>query len=66
MIKLCTFDNINENKVDVVYLIDSFILWHARLDHIGANSMKRMLKMWMILYNANDAYKFHACIESKM
>lgn len=46
----------NKTKVDFAYLIDSFILWHTRLGHIVASTMKKMLDCDMVAYNVNDAY----------
>lgn len=63
---LCTVDNIINHKIDFVYLVVSFTLWHARLDHIGTSTMKIMLNCDMISYDVNNAYKCKTCVESKM
>lgn len=64
MIKLCIVDNINKNKVDFVYVLNFFALWYARLGHIGASTMKKMLKCDVISYNTNKIYKCKTCVES--
>lgn len=41
-------DNIANNEIEFSYLIDSFTLQHARLGHIGASTIKQMVKFDMI------------------
>lgn len=65
MVILCTIDNMNKNKVNFAYLINVFTLWHVRLCHIGASTIKRTLKCDMISYNRNEIYKCKTYIESK-
>ena len=38
-------NTMNNNKNTSVYIVDSFVLWHARLGHVNNRSIYRMAKI---------------------
>lgn len=66
IIILYTFENENKNKVNYVYILGSFILWHGRLWHICICAMKRMLKCKLISYDLTKVHKYKTSVESKI
>uniref|UniRef100_A0A2N9EEB8 CCHC-type domain-containing protein n=1 Tax=Fagus sylvatica TaxID=28930 RepID=A0A2N9EEB8_FAGSY len=57
---------INKNDVGCAYIVDSSLLWHARLGHLNFKYMKYMSKHGLISYKQDVHDKCEICIESKI
>uniref|UniRef100_A0A2N9JAE7 CCHC-type domain-containing protein n=1 Tax=Fagus sylvatica TaxID=28930 RepID=A0A2N9JAE7_FAGSY len=57
---------INKNDVGCAYIVDSSLLWHARLGHLNFKYMKYMSKHGLISYKQDVNDKCEICIESKI
>uniref|UniRef100_A0A2N9GVD6 CCHC-type domain-containing protein n=1 Tax=Fagus sylvatica TaxID=28930 RepID=A0A2N9GVD6_FAGSY len=57
---------INKNDVGYAYIVNSSLLWHARLGHLNFKYMKYMSKHGLISYKQDVHDKCEICIESKI
>jgi hypothetical protein len=57
---------INKNDVGCAYIMDSSLMWHARLGHLNFKYMKYMSKHGLISYKQDVHDKCEICIESKI
>jgi hypothetical protein len=57
---------INKNNVDCAYIVDSSLMWHARLGYLNFKYMKYMLKHGLISYKQDVHDKCEIYIESKI
>jgi hypothetical protein len=57
---------INKNDVGCAYIVDSSLMWHARLGHLNFKYMKYMSKYELISYKQDVHDKCEICIESKI
>ena len=57
---------INKSDVGCAYIVDSSLLWHARLEHLNFKYMKYMSKYGLIPYKQDVHNKCEICIESKI
>ena len=59
-------NTINNNKNTSAYIVDSFVLWHARLGHINNKSICRMVSLNLLpKFDVNTHNKCEVCTESK-
>ena len=59
-------NTMNNNKNTSVYIVDSFVLWHARLGHVNNRSIYRMVNLNLLpKFDVNIHNKCEICIESK-
>lgn len=63
MIKLCTTDNVINKVSNFSYIIEHVSLWHSRLEHIGINTMKRLIKSRLILCDVNYFEICEICVK---
>ncbi|KAH9717746.1 hypothetical protein KPL71_021946 [Citrus sinensis] len=58
--------SINNNNINLAYIVESCDVWHARLAHLNFRSMKYMSKH--VLINCNDVkgHKCEICIQAKL
>jgi hypothetical protein len=57
---------INKSDVGCAYIVDSSLMWHARLGHLNFKYMKYMSKQVLISYKQDMHDKCEICIESKI
>ena len=57
---------INKSDVGCAYIVDSSLMWHARLGHLNFKYMKYMSKQGLISYKQDVHDKCEICIESKI
>ena len=57
---------INKNDVGCAYIVNSSLMWHARLEHLNFKYMKYMSKHGLISYKQDMHDKCEICIESKI
>jgi hypothetical protein len=57
---------INKNDVGCAYIVDSSLMWHARLGHLNFKYMKYMSKQELISYKQDVHDKCEICIKSKI
>ena len=59
-------NTMNNNKNTSVYIVDSFVLWHARLGHVNNRSIYRMVNLNLLpKFDVNIHNKCETCTESK-
>ena len=59
-------NTMNNNKNTSVYIVDSFVLWHARLGHVNNRSIYRMVNLNLLpKFDVNIHNKCEICTESK-
>ena len=59
-------NTMNNNKNTSVYIVDSFVLWHARLGHVKNRSIYRMVNLNLLpKFDVNIHNKCEICTESK-
>ena len=59
-------NTMNNNKNTSVYIVDSFVLWHARLGHVNNRSIYRMVNLNLLpKFDVNIHNKCGVCTESK-
>ena len=59
-------NTMNNNKNTSIYIIDSFVLWHARLGHVNNRSIYRMVNLNLLpKFDVNIHNKCEICTESK-
>ena len=59
-------NTINNNKNTSAYIVDSFVLWQARLGHINNRSIYRMVSLNLLpKFDVNTHNKCEVCTESK-
>ena len=59
-------NTMNNNKNTSVYIVDSFVLWHARLGHVNNRSIYRMVNLNLLpKFDININNKCEICTESK-
>ena len=59
-------NTINNNKSNYAYIVDSFVLWHARLGHIKNRCIYRMVSLNLLpKFDVNTHNKCEVCTESK-
>ena len=59
-------NTMNNNKNTSVYIVDSFVLWHARLGHVNSRSIYRMVNLNLLpKFDVNIHNKCEICTESK-
>ena len=59
-------NTINNNKNIYAYIVDSFVLWHARLGHVDNRSIYRMVNLNLLpKFDVNIHNKCEVCTESK-
>ena len=55
------------NKTSFAYSCDSFNLWHGRLGHVNANSMKKLISLNLLPNFVFDKqHKCEVCVEAKL
>ena len=60
-------NTMNNNKNTSVYIVDSFVLWHARLGHVNNRSIYRMVNLNLLpKFDVNIHNKCGVCTESKL
>ena len=58
-------NTMNNNKNTFVYIVDSFVLWHARLGHVNNRSIYRMVNLNLLpKFDVNIHNKCEICTES--
>ena len=59
-------NTINNNKNTFAYIVDSFVLWHPRLEHVNNRSIHRMVNLNLLpKFDVNIHNKCEVCTESK-
>ena len=59
-------NTMNNNKNTSIYIVDSFVLWHARLGHVNNRSIYRMVNLNLLpKFDVNIHNKCEICTESK-
>ena len=59
-------NTMNNNKNTSIYIVDSFVLWHARLGHVNNRSIYRMVNLNLLQkFDVNIHNKCEICTESK-
>ena len=59
-------NTMNNKKNTSVYIVDSFVLWHARLGHVNNRSIYRMVNLNLLpKFDVNIHNKCEICTESK-
>ena len=59
-------NTMNNNKNTSVYIVDSFVLWHARLGHVNNRSIYRMVNLNLLpKFDVNIHNKCEICTEFK-
>ena len=56
----------NKNDFGCAYIVDSSLMWHARLGHLNFKYMKYMSKHELISYKQDVHDKCEICIKSKI
>ncbi|KAH9656702.1 hypothetical protein KPL70_022787 [Citrus sinensis] len=58
--------SINNNNINLAYIVESCDVWHARLAHLNFRSLKYMSKHGLINCNDVKGYKCEICIQAKI
>ncbi|KAH9736084.1 hypothetical protein KPL71_017967 [Citrus sinensis] len=58
--------SINNNNINLAYIVESCDVWHARLAHLNFRSMKYMSKHGLINCNDVKGHKCEICIRAKL
>ena len=59
-------NTINNNKNTSAYIVDSFVLWYARLGHVNNRSIYRMVNLNLLpKFDVDTHNKCEVCTESK-
>ena len=58
---------INKNNQSSVYLLESFNLWHGRLEHVNYDILRRLINLDHIpSFQIDSKHKCEICIEAKL
>ncbi|KAH9669996.1 hypothetical protein KPL70_022027 [Citrus sinensis] len=58
--------SINNNNINLAYIVESCDVWHARLAHLNFRSLKYMSKHGLINCNDVKGHKCEICIQAKI
>ncbi|KAH9666952.1 hypothetical protein KPL70_020856 [Citrus sinensis] len=58
--------SINNNNINLAYIVESCDVWHARLAHLNFRSLKYMSKHGLINCNDVKGHKCEICIQAKL
>ncbi|KAH9670700.1 hypothetical protein KPL70_017080 [Citrus sinensis] len=58
--------SINNNNINLAYIVESCDVWHARLAHLNFRSLKYMSKHGLINCNDVKRHKCEICIQAKL
>ncbi|KAH9768292.1 Integrase catalytic domain-containing protein [Citrus sinensis] len=58
--------SINNNNINLAYIVESCDIWHARLGHLNFRSLKYMSKHGLINCNDVKGHKCEICIQAKL
>ena len=65
-LNVLVMNTMNNNKSTSVYIVDYFVLWHARLGHVNNRSIYRMVNLNLLpKFDVNIHNKCEICTESK-
>ena len=57
---------VNKNEFSIVYVFESFILWHDKLGHAIYDSMRRLINLdHIITFHIEKDHKCETCVEAK-
>ena len=58
--------SINNNDINLAYIVESCDVWHVRLAHLNFKSLKYMSKHGLINCNDVKGHKCEICIQAKL